>query len=98
MSIIKLTMIKNFESLVIIFENKACYSSIKHHKLKSGTEREEEIGDSQEPLRIILYELCVSYGLKQTYVQFHFYYHVHGNYIIVSIILKYSTITIFFLV
>ena len=26
----------------------ACYSSIKHHKLKIGAEGEEEIGDSQE--------------------------------------------------
>ena len=53
----------------------AYYSSIKHHKLKSGAEGEEEIEDSQEPLRIILsiYQLCVSYGQKKTYVQFHFY-------------------------
>ena len=50
MSIIKSTIVNNFESLVIIFG--ACYSSIKHHKLKSGAEGEEEIGDSQEPLRI----------------------------------------------
>ena len=28
-----------------------CYSSIKHHKLKSGAEGEEVIGDSQEPHR-----------------------------------------------
>ena len=71
----------------------ACYSSIKHHKLKSGAEGEEEIGDFQEPLMIILliYQLCVSYDLKKMYVQFHFfYYHVLGNYIIVSIILKSS--------
>ena len=51
MLIIKLTIVNNFESLVIIFFC-ACYSSIKHHKLKSGAEGEEEIGDSQEPLRI----------------------------------------------
>ena len=45
----------------------ACYSSIKHHKLKSGAEGKEEIRDSQEQLRIILYiyQLCVSYGLKK---------------------------------
>ena len=55
MSIVKLTIAKNFESLVIIFGVvAACYSSIKHHKLKSGAEGEEEIEDSQEPLRIIL--------------------------------------------
>ena len=45
MSIIKLTIVKNFESL----DMAACYSSIKQHKLKSGAEGEEEIGDSQEP-------------------------------------------------
>ena len=45
----------------------AGYSSIKHHKLKSGAEGEEEIGDSKEPLMIILliYQLCVSYDLKK---------------------------------
>ena len=50
MSIIKLTIIKNFES----FDTAACYSSMNHHKLKSGTEGEEDIGDSQELIRIIL--------------------------------------------
>ena len=49
MSIIKLTIVKNFESLVIIF-GAACYSYLKHHKLKSGAEGEEEIRDSQEQL------------------------------------------------
>ena len=52
----------------------ACYSSIKqsikHNKLKSGAEGKEEIGNSQEPLRIF-YQFCVSYGLKKTYVLFH---------------------------
>ena len=50
MSIIKLTIVKNIESL----DMETCYSSIKHHKLKSGAEGEEEIGDCQEPLTIIL--------------------------------------------
>ena len=62
MSIIKLSIVKNFKLL----DMAACYSFIKHHKLKSGA-GEEEIGDSQEPLRIILliYKLFVSYGLKK---------------------------------
>ena len=58
MSIIKLTIVKNFELLVIW---PACYSSVKYHKLKSGAEGEEEIGDSQEPLKdnsINLSTLC----------------------------------------
>ena len=60
---------------------------------ESGPEEEEEIGDSQEPI----YQLSISYGLKKktTYVQFHFYYHVHGHYIN---ILKSSAIAIFFVV
>ena len=53
MSIIMLTIVNNFESLVIIFGDSGSYSSIKYHKLKSGAEGEEEIGDSQAPLRII---------------------------------------------
>ena len=53
MSIIKLTMVKNFESLVIIV---GVYWQlvIKRHKLKNRAEGEEEIGYSQEPFRIIL--------------------------------------------
>ena len=45
-----------FESLCIIFGvlYSGSYSSMKHHKLKSGAEGEEEIGDSQETLKIIL--------------------------------------------
>ena len=76
------------------------YSSIKHHKLKRrgavGAEGEEEIGDSQEPLRIILLAMV----WKKKYLQFHFYYHVHGNYIIdiLYAILKSSATAIFFLV
>ena len=55
MSIIKLTIVKNFELLVIIFcVQWQLASSIKHHKLKSGAEEKEEIRNSQEQLRIIL--------------------------------------------
>ena len=46
MSIIKLTIVKNFELL----DMAACYSSIKHHNLKSGAEEEEEIGDLKNHL------------------------------------------------
>ena len=81
----------------------ACYSSIKHHKLKSGAEGKEEIGDSQEPLRIILYinQLCVSYGLKKgmynfisitTFINYnciHYSETFNDNYILLS--LKYFT-------
>ena len=53
--IIKLTILKMLESLVINFGVVAAgYSSIKHHKLKSGAEGEEEIGESQEQLLLIL--------------------------------------------
>ena len=44
----KLSIVKNFE-----LQWQLAIFPIKHHKLKSGAEGEEEIGDSQEPLRII---------------------------------------------
>ena len=77
----------------------ACYSSIKHHKLKSATEGEEEIGFSQEPLRIILqiHQLCVSYGLKKRMYNFiSITMFMETSYIILSIIVKSSTLTIFY--
>ena len=65
-----LTILKNFESFVIIF---GVYGSLlvfhqaPEVEKESGAEGEEEIGDSQEPVRIILYiyQLSISYGLKK---------------------------------
>ena len=68
---------------------------------ESAAEGKEEIGDSQEPIRIILYfkQLFVSYGgLKKMYT-FSFLLPRYGNYIIDLLpILKSSAIAIFFLV
>ena len=54
---------------------------------ESGPEREEDIGDSQEPLWTIPLMIIVNFILLaivfQTYVQIHFYHHVHEYYFLV---------------
>ena len=61
----------------------ACYSSIKHQKSKSGAEGEEEIGNSQEPLKFINFVLAMVWK-KKKYVQFHFYVSMLKLHVMVS--------------
>ena len=57
------------------------YSSLKHHKLKRRVELKERKRLEILKNHLGLYQLSI----KETYTIFHFYNHVHGNYIIVLI-------------
>ena len=72
----------------MIYYNFWCVSGFfhqaQHVENESGAKGEEDNGDSQEPLWTIPILIIVNFILLamvfQTYVQFHFYYHVHEYY------------------
>ena len=67
MSIIKLTIL-NRSLFLLNSGGLLFFHQAPQVEKESGAEGEEEIGDSQEPLRIIpyIYQLSISYGLKKT--------------------------------
>ena len=77
MSIIILTVVKNFEAFGLILAVAVCYSSIKHHKLRRRVELK-----NRKRLEI----------LKDQYINFllALYYHVYGNHIMVFIRYSYA--------